>query len=290
MEHANLPDGVPPPADPTRRDFVAAVLAAGFAAAVRPITARTAIITDQRGINAAHIEIPVFEEETIPAYAAMPNKGRAFPVVLVVQEIFGVHEHIRDICRRLAKLGYLAVAPALYARQGDPSKLESAREIMETIVSRVPDLQVMRDLDATVAWAEENSGDAQRLGITGFCWGGRIVWLYAARNPRLDAGVAWYGRLTGRIDALHPLHPIDVAQSLKAPVLGLYGGADPGIPLDDVEKMRELIDAAGGESRIVVYPDAPHAFFADYRPSYRQEAAEDGWQRMREWFKEHGVA
>jgi carboxymethylenebutenolidase len=227
----------------------------------------------------------------MPAYRAMPANGRNLPTILVIQEIFGVHEHIKDICRRLAKLGYLAVAPELYARQGDVSKMLDAQEIFSKVVSKVPDAQVMADLDATADWAgKSGKGDIKRLGITGFCWGGRIVWLYAAHTPRLKAGVAWYGRLAGDKSELQPEHPIDVAGKLKAPVLGLYGGADPGIPMETIEKMRKALKAANSPSEIVVYPDTPHGFHADYRPSYRKEAAQDGWKKMMEWFKKHGVA
>ena len=211
-------------------------------------------------------------------------------MILVVQEIFGVHEHIKDICRRLAKLGYFAVAPEMYARQGDVSKLTNFQDILK-IVSKVPDTQVMSDLDATVAWAKSTGkADVARLGITGYCWGGRIVWLYSAHNPSVKAGVAWYGRLVGQADELHPKHPVDVAASISAPILGLYGAADQGIPVATVEKMREAMKAAGKTAEIKVYPDTPHAFFADYRPSYRKEQAEDGWKRMLEWFKKNGVA
>ena len=278
-----------PKVDFTRRGFVVTSLAAGFALAVQPVSAQT-ITTDTKGLEAGEVKIPVADGD-IPAYRAMPAKGGPFPVVLVVQEIFGVHEHIKDICRRLAKLGYLAVAPELYARQGDVSKITDIKEIISKVVSKVPDAQVMADLDATVAWAKgTKSGDTTKLGITGFCWGGRIVWLYAAHNPDLKAGVAWYGRLVGEADALHPKHPVDVAAALKAPVLGLYGGADPGIPLESVEKMRAALKEANKAAEIVVYPDTPHGFYADYRPSYRKDQAEDGWKRMLEWFKKHGVA
>ncbi len=278
-----------PKGDLTRREVVATTLAAGFALAVQPVSAQTLITTDTAGLTAGEVKIPVSDGE-IPGYRAMPAAGRTFPVVLVVQEIFGVHEHIRDICRRLAKLGYFAVAPELYARQGDVSKMSDASEILSKVVSKVPDAQVMSDLDATAAWARTTgSGDIERLGITGFCWGGRIVWLYAAHSSRLKAGVAWYGRLVGERTELQPQHPIDVAASLKAPVLGLYGGQDPGIPLDSVEAMRRALRAAGSPSEIVVYPDAPHGFHADYRPSYRREAARDGWRRLVEWFRTHGV-
>ncbi len=273
----------------SRRGFVVTTLASGFALAVQPAGAET-ITTDTKGLEAGEVKIPTPDGQ-IPAYRAMPQGNGPFPVVLVVQEIFGVHEHIKDLCRRLAKLGYLAVAPELYARQGDVSKLADIREISSKVVSKVPDDQVMSDLDAAVAWAKQSGrGNTSKLGITGFCWGGRIVWLYAAHNPDLKAGVAWYGGLVRDADPLHPKNPIDVAGSLKAPVLGLYGGADTGIPLNTVEKMREALKAAGARAEIVVYPDTPHGFNADYRPTYRKEAAEDGWKRMLDWFKQNGVA
>jgi len=278
-----------PASEFTRRHFIVTVLAAGFAAAVRPIAAQTAIHTDSQGLIAGEVKIPVTDGQ-IPAYRAMPEKGKDHPVVLVVQEIFGVHEHIRDVCRRLAKLGYLAVAPELYARQGDVSKMTNIQEILENVVAKVPDAQVLSDLDATAAWAASNNGNGAKLGITGFCWGGRIVWLYAAHNPRLKAAVAWYGRLSGEADALHPRQPLDIVKSLKAPVLGLYGGADQGIPVEIVEMMRDEIKAAKNPSEIVVYPGAPHAFNADYRPSYRAGPAQDGWKRMQAWFKKYGVS
>ncbi|HEV3340325.1 MAG TPA: dienelactone hydrolase family protein [Pirellulales bacterium] len=272
----------------SRREFVMTTLAGGFALAVQPVSAET-ITTDATGLEAGEIKVPT-PDGTMPAYRAMPDKGGPFPVVLVVQEIFGVHEHIKDICRRLAKQGYLAVAPELYARQGDVSKISDFGEIFSKVVNKVPDEQVMSDLDSTVAWCEKSKkGDVARLGITGFCWGGRIVWLYAAHNPKLKAGVAWYGRLTNNKDELHPKHPLDLVGSLKCPVLGLYGGADTGIPLETVEKMRAALKEAKQSSEIVVYPDTPHAFLADYRPSYRKEPAADGWKRMLDWFGQHGV-
>jgi carboxymethylenebutenolidase len=273
----------------SRRDFVRGVLAAGFAAAVQPIAADTVITTDSKGLTAGEIRIPTSDRE-IPGYRAMPEKGTNFPTVLVVSEIFGAHEHIRDVCRRLAKLGYLAVAPELFVRQGDVYKIKDIPTIMQTVIPKVPDAQVLGDLDATVAWALKNHGNAAKLGITGFCWGGRIVWLYCAHNPNVKAGVAWYGRLTGQTGDLQPSYPLDVAATIKPPVLGLYGGADQGIPLESVEKMRAALKATGNKSEIVVYPDTPHAFNADYRPSYRKEPAEDGWKRMQAWFKTHGVS
>jgi carboxymethylenebutenolidase len=274
----------------TRRQFVVTSLAAGFATAVRPVAAQTIVATDTDGLVAGEVKIPVAGGE-LPGYRAMPAAGKAFPVVLVVQEIFGVHEHIRDVCRRFAKLGHLAVAPELFARQGDVAKIAEVSDIVAKVVSKVPDAQVMSDLDATVAWAAKTgSGNTDKLGITGFCWGGRIVWLYAAHSPTLKAGVAWYGRLVGPTTDLQPKNPIDVVPALKAPVLGLYGGADQGIPLETVEQMRAALKAAGKPSEIVVYPDAPHGFFADYRPSYRPEPANDGWKRLLEWFRKHGAA
>lgn len=271
-----------------RRHLLLATLAAGFAIAVRPISAET-ITTNTDGLTAGEVSIPVADGE-IPAYRAMPANGTDFPVVLVVQEIFGVHEYIQDICRRLAQLGYLAIAPELFARQGDVSQISDRQQIITQVVSKVPDAQVFADLDATAAWAGENGGDREKLGITGFCWGGRIVWLYAAHNPELTAGVAWYGRLVSQPHPLQPLHPLDVAEQLKAPVLGLYGGRDEGIPLDTVEQMKVVLANANSPSQIVVYPDAPHGFHADYRPSYRQADAEDGWHRLQVWFQQYGVA
>jgi carboxymethylenebutenolidase len=273
----------------SRREFVVTALAAGFALAVQPVSSQTMIVTDTEGIEAGEVRIPVAGGE-IPAYRAMPATGGPFPTVIVVQEIFGVHEHIRDVCRRLAKLGYFAVAPELFVRQGDVSKMTDVSEILAKVVSRVPDAQVMSDLDATVAWAAETGmADTQKLAITGFCYGGRITWLYAAHHPEVKAAVAWYGRLTGHPTPTMPKQPIDVAASLTVPVLGLYGGKDEGIPLDQVDRMRVALSRGGNRSRIVVYPDAPHAFHADYRPTYRKEAAEDGWRRMLEWFKANGV-
>ena len=273
--------------DFTRRGFVVTTLASGFALAVQPVSAET-IKTDTEGLEAGEVKIPVKDGE-MPAYRAAPKKGENFPVILVVQEIFGVHEHIKDICRRLAKLGYLAIAPELYARQGDVSKLTAFPDILK-IVNKVPDAQVMSDLDAAAAWAKKSGkGNTDKLGVTGFCWGGRIVWLYAAHNPELKAGVAWYGRIVGKADELHPKHPIDLAASLKAPVLGLYGGADDGIPNDTVEQMKKAVKEAKQPSEIVLYPDTPHGFHADYRPTFRQKEAEDGWKKLQEWFKKHGV-
>lgn len=272
----------------TRREFVVTTLTAGFALSVQPISAQT-ITTDLEGLTAGEVKIPVKDGE-MPAYRAMPKEGKALPVVLVVQEIFGVHEHIKDICRRFAKLGYLAIAPELYARQGDVSKIDNIPDVVSKVVSKVPDSQVMADLDDVVKWAATSNGNTSKLGITGFCWGGRIVWLYAAHNPKLKAGAAWYGRLVGTSSEVQPKYPIDVAPDIKAPILGLYGEEDKGIPLDTIEKMREALKKSSPVSEIIVYPKALHGFHADYRPSYNKEAAQDAWKRLQEWFKKHGVA
>jgi carboxymethylenebutenolidase len=277
-----------PKAQFTRRDFVMTTLATGFAAAVSPVSAQTQITTDAQGLEAGEAKVAV-KDGQMPAYFAKPAGKKNLPVVLVVQEIFGVHEHIKDIARRLAKAGYLAVAPELYARQGDVSKLTNMDDI-RPIVASVPDAQVMSDLDAAAEWAAKNGGDPAKLAVTGFCWGGRIVWLYAAHNPRLKAGVAWYGRVEGPGTALQPKNPIDLVKDLKAPVLGLYGGADAGIPNDGVDRMRAALAAAGKTFEIKTYPDTPHGFHADYRPSYRKDAAEDGWRRLLEWLRKNGVA
>jgi carboxymethylenebutenolidase len=273
----------------SRRGFAFTTLAAGFAAAVQPVSAET-ITTDDKGLKVGEVKIPVSTGK-IPAYFARPDKRGTFPVILVVQEIFGVHEHIKDLCRRFAKVGYLAVAPSLYARQGNPAIVDNIQDLIKDIVSKVPDAQVMSDLDATVAWAKkEGMGDTNRLAITGFCWGGRITWMYAAHNPNVKAGGAWYGSVVGKADEMRPTHPVDVAAKIKGAVLGLYGGKDQGIPLDTLDKMRDAIKAAGGSSQIIVYPEAPHGFNADYRPSYRPDEAKEAWAKLLAWFAAHGVA
>ena len=272
----------------SRREFVVTTLAAGFAAAVLPVSAET-ITTDVKGLTAGEVKIPVKDGE-MPAYRAQPATGGPFPVVLVVQEIFGVHEHIKDVCRRFAKLGYLAIAPELFARQGDVSKLTDIKDIIAKVVSKVPDEQVMSDLDATVAGATTSEkGDTAKLGITGFCWGGRIVWLYSAHSKDLKAGVAWYGRLVGDTDPLHPKNPIDLVGALKAPVLGLYGEADMGIPVKTVEQMKKALKDEKKPSEIILYPKTPHGFLADYRESYREKEAKDAWAKMLAFFEKHGV-
>ncbi len=275
----------------TRRAFVRATVGSGFAAAVLPVTAQT-IKTDSTGLTAGEVSIPVGDFR-MPAYRAMPAGRSNLPVVLVVSEVFGVHEHIADVARRFAKLGFLAIAPELFERQGDAQSYGEIAKLMSEVVSKASDAQVMGDLDACAAWAKTNGGDASKLGITGFCWGGRITWLYAAHNPGVKAGVAWYGRLVGAPTPLQPKHPIDLVAGLNAPVLGLYGGDDPGIPPDSVDAMKAALakgSMAAQKSQFVVYPGAPHAFHADYRPSYRQQPADDGWKRCVAWFKANGVA
>ncbi|MDH4479499.1 MAG: dienelactone hydrolase family protein [Rhodoferax sp.] len=278
-------------AQPSRRTALKAAAGASFAAAVMPIAAQTVVTTPSDGLLAGAVQIDV-NGFALPAYRAAPVGVKNAPVVLVVPEIFGLHAHIADVARRLARLGYLAIAPDLMARQGDATQIADMAQLMANIVSKVPDAQVMADLDATVAWAARNGGDSDRLAITGFCWGGRITWLYTAHQPKVKAGVAWYGRLVGQSSPLTPVHPVDVAAKLKAPVLGLYGGADTGIPLATVDAMKAALDSAPApakSSQFVVYPDTPHAFHADYRPSFRKEAAQDGWQRLTQWLKQNGV-
>lgn len=283
-----------PPGDrgATRRTALKAALGAGYAASVLPSLAQTAIKTPTDGLLAGEVTIDV-QGFSMPAYRAAPAGQTGLPVVLVLSEIFGVHEYIADTVRRLARAGYLAIAPELFVRQGDAQGYGEMAKLIAEVISKVPDAQVLADLDATVRWAAANGGDVRKLGVTGFCWGGRQVWLYASHNPAVKAGVAWYGRLVGATSELNPRHPVDVAAALHGPVLGLYGGADTGIPLDTVDKMKSVLaagNAAARASTFVVYPDAPHAFHADYRPSFRQGPAEDGWQRAMAWFRQHGVA
>jgi carboxymethylenebutenolidase len=285
-------DSLTPTQDFTRRSFVQTAIGSGFAAAVLPVVAQNVITTPSDGLTVGEVTIEV-NGFKMPAYRAAPAGGKNLPVVLVISEIFGVHEHIADVAKRFARLGYLAIAPELFVRQGDAGSYGEVAKLMSEVISKVPDAQVMGDLDATVAWAARNGGDPARLAVTGFCWGGRITWLYAAHNPQVKAGVAWYGRLVGDATALAPRHPVDLAGELKAPVLGLYGEKDGGIPLDTVEKMKTALAAgsvAAKRSEFVVYPDAPHAFHADYRPSYRAAAAQDGWARCLAWFKAQGLA
>jgi carboxymethylenebutenolidase len=277
-----------------RRRFLGAALGTGFAAAVLPVGAQT-IHTDDAGLSAGEVAVPV-PGGVMPAYRAQPAGATHLPVIVVVHEIFGVHEHIADVCRRFAKLGYLAIAPELYFRQGDARRYTSMQQLNDELVSRVPDAQVMSDLDATLDWAVRHGGDARHAGMTGFCWGGRIAWLYAERSDRIRTAVAWYGRLRAP-DAPRtpqtPAFPLDLVETLKVPVLGMYGGQDASIPADSIATMKAAIgklDGPARDSEFVVYPDAPHAFFADYRPSYREADARDGWRRCVAWFAAHGVA
>ena len=277
---------------PTRRTALKAAVGVGYAASVMPIAAQTVVKTTTDGLEAGEISILV-NGFKMPAYRAKPAGQTGLPVVLVLSEIFGVHDYIADVARRFAKLGYLAIAPELFVRQGDAQSYGEIAKLQAEVISKVPDAQVKGDMDAALDWAAANGGDLSRVGVTGFCWGGRQVWLYAAHNPRVKAGVAWYGRLVGQASELTPRHPVDLAASLNGPVLGLYGGADTGIPLDTVDKMKAALaqgKAVAKASEFVVYPEAPHAFHADYRPSFRKEAAEDGWKRATAWFKAHGVA
>lgn len=276
----------------TRRTALKAALGVGYAVSTLPTLAQTAIQTPVSGLVAGEVMIDVAGFQ-MPAYRAAPAGKTGLPVVLVLSEIFGVHEYIADTARRFAQAGYLAIAPELFVRQGDAQSYGEMAKLIAEVISKVPDAQVLADLDATVAWAAAHGGDTRKLGVTGFCWGGRQTWLYAAHNPNVKAGVAWYGRLVGPATALNPKHPVDVAGGLRGPVLGLYGAADTGIPLDTVDKMKTALaggTAAAKASTFVVYPDAPHAFHADYRPSFRKEPAEDGWKRATAWFAQHGVA
>jgi carboxymethylenebutenolidase len=288
---ASMLGGALPRSETGLQDLLQPWLPQGFARIVQPI-ASTAISTDAKGLIAGEVRIQTMTGP-VPAYRAMPETGGKLPVVLVIQEIFGVHEHIKDVCRRLARLGYFAISVELYFRQGDVTKFTDNQEIFAKVVNFVPDSQVMSDLDSAVVYAESTGrADTARLGVTGFCWGGRLTWTYCAHNPKVRAGVAWYGRLVAPArSALQPAYPVELAPHLKAPVLGLYGGADAGIPVEHVEQMRVALKAANDSvSNIVVYDGAPHAFYADYRPSYRKEAAEDGWKRMQAWFTKYGVA
>ncbi|TDQ44035.1 dienelactone hydrolase family protein [Tepidicella xavieri] len=276
----------------TRRTALKAALGVGYAAAALPVMAQTAIRTPADGLTVGEVKITV-AGHSVPVYRAAPAGQTGLPIVLVISEIFGVHEYIADTARRFARAGYMALAPELFDRQGDPQSYGEIARLIAEVVSKVPDAQVAADLDACIDWAAAHGGDAGKVGVTGFCWGGRQTWLYTAHQPRVKAGVAWYGRLVGQSNPLQPKHPVDIAGQLHAPVLGLYGGADEGIPLSTVEQMKAALaqgNAASRASEFVIYPDAPHAFHADYRPTYRKEAAEDAWKRCLAWFQRHGVA
>ncbi len=297
MNHNLLSDGqallAPAPhwVASNRRQWLQTALGVGYAASALPVMAQTAVKTSGAGLIHGEVVIDVAGFK-MPAYRSAPAGKTNLPVVLVVSEIFGVHEYIADVTRRLAQQGFLAIAPELMVRQGDPGSYGEISKLIAEVVSKVPDAQVMNDLDACVAWAAQNGGNTAQLGITGFCWGGRITWLYAAHNPTLKAGVAWYGRLLGQSNPLTPQHPADLTAKVHAPVLGLYGGADTGIPMENVDTMKSALaqgSAAAKASVFQVYPDASHAFHADYRPSYREAAAKDGWMRMLAWFKQQGL-
>lgn len=281
-----------PGRDFSRRDFVRTSVGTGFAAAVLPVMAQTMVRTPSDGLLVGEVTIPVGDFK-MPAYRAAPLGKPNAPVVLVISEIFGVHEYIADVARRLARQGYFAVAPELFVRQGDAAAYGEIAKLISEVISKVPDAQVMGDLDATVAWAKTQGADTGKLAITGFCWGGRVTWMYSAHNPAVKAGVAWYGRLVGQASALTPSSPLDITGQLHGPVLGLYGAKDGGIPLDTVEKMKTALaqgSAAAKRSEFKVYPEAGHAFHADYRPSFRADDAQDGWTRCLAWLKANGVA
>ena len=274
-----------------RRGFMKTALGSAFAAAVLPVSAQ-AIKTDFNGLTAGEVTVPVGDFK-MPAYRAQPEGKTKLPVVIVVSEIFGVHEYIADICRRFAKLGYLAIAPELFIRQGDPQSIATISELQEKIISKVPDAQVSGDLDATVAWVKQNGGDPARIGITGFCWGGRQTWLFAEHSADIRAAVVWYGQPRGNPTSLQPVFPIEKVDELKAPVLGMYGAKDTGITQDSVNALKTALETSKNPkahaSRIIVYPNSGHAFHADYRPSYVKADAEDGWKKCIAWFKDHGV-
>lgn len=291
-EFNSLLPGTSTPDGAARRTALQAVLGAGYAASVLPVMAQSVIKTPTDGLTTGEITVDV-KGFKMPVYRAQPASKTRLPVVLVLSEIFGVHEYIADVANRFARAGYLALAPELFVRQGDAQSYGEIAKLQAEIISKVPDGQVMGDLDAALAWAGANGGDLSKVAVTGFCWGGRQTWLFNAHNKSIKAGVAWYGRITGAKTELTPKNPIDIATVLNGPVLGLYGGADSGIPVSDVEKMKTALaggNAAAKASEFVVYPDAPHAFHADYRATYRKEAAEDGWKRTLAWFKLHGVA
>jgi carboxymethylenebutenolidase len=274
---------------PSRRLALQTALGIGYATSAMPLVAQTAIKTSGQGLVSGEVTIDV-NGFKMPAYRSTPQGAGPWPVVLVISEIFGVHEYIADVTRRLAHLGYMAIAPELFVRQGDPSSYGEVAKLWAEVINKVPDAQVMADLDATVAWAGKNGGNTTQLAITGFCWGGRITWLYAAHQPLVKAGVAWYGRLEGQNTPVTPSHPVDKTGQLSAPVLGLYGGADTGIGQDSVDKMKSALasgSAAAKASSVVVYPEVPHAFHADYRPTFRQVPAEDGWRRLQDWLKQY---
>jgi carboxymethylenebutenolidase len=273
-----------------RRGFLAgAGIATGFTLTAGPVQAQTIILTDTKGLTAGTAKVPTADGKRMDVYYARPAEGKNFATIIVAQEIFGVHEHIKDVCRRLAKIGYLAIAPDYYFRAGDATKMPDVPTLLREIIGKVPDTQIMSDIDSTVKWAAGpvGKGDTRKLGITGFCMGGRITWIYTAHNPGVKAAVAWYGPVEGQVSEMRSLWPSQLVARINAPVLGLYGGADAGIPNEGVDRMREALRAAGKTAEIVSYPDTPHAFHADYRPSYREAAAKDGWRRLEVWFSRY---
>ena len=287
----NVSEGATQP--PNRRLALQTALGIGYSAAAMPLIAQTAIKTPTDGLVTGEVMVDV-QGFKMPAFRAAPKGKTNLPVVFVISEIFGVHEYIADVACRFAREGYLAIAPELFVRQGDPSSYGEMARLQAEVISKVPDAQVMNDLDACLVWADAHGGNSKRLVMTGFCWGGRISWLYAMHQPKLKAAVAWYGRLEGQKTSATPAHPIDLVANLKAPVLGLYGGADTGISLASVEGMKSALsqlagqgNAAAKDSNFVIYPDAPHAFHADYRPTYQEDAAKDGWKRALAWFKKY---
>jgi carboxymethylenebutenolidase len=273
-----------------RRDFIKTAVGMGFAAAAGPICAKTVIRTDNEGLRDGEFTLDI-GGQPVPVYMAQPKDKSNLPIVIVISEIFGLHEHIADVVRRFAKQGYLAVAPELFIRQGEPADYDNVAQLMKEVVSKVPDEQVLSDLDAVLAWAKRNGGDANKIAVAGFCWGGRFTWLYAAHNPAVKAAVAWYGRLVpdGAPTALSPQNPIDIAPTLTVPVLGLYGGKDAGISMASIQQMKDVLAKGTSHSEFVVYPKSGHAFHADYRPSYMPEDAKDSWKRCLEWLHAHGV-
>ncbi len=271
-----------------RRTFLMTTLMTGLPLSVA--RAQTpAIHTDAAGLEAGEVQIPVADGH-LPGYCARPQGPGPFPIILVIEEIFGVHEYIKDVCRRFAKLGYLAVSPELYARIADLSKMTDVQEIVTKVIARAPDATMLSDLDSTAAWAEANHGDANRLGVTGFCRGGRDTWLYAEHNPKLRAAVAWYGPVKGSVSVIQPRTPFDMAAGLRCPLLGLYGGKDESIHPADVQATAQVARDAGHTVKIEIFPEAGHGFHADYRATYNKAAAEAGWADALAWFKANGVA
>lgn len=281
-------DGLMPKSRWSRRGFVMTSLASGFALSVQPVSAET-ITTDTKGLMAGEVKVPV-KDGQIPAYYAMPDKAGQHPTVLVSCEIWGVHEHIKDICRRLAKTGYYAIAPELFARQGDASKIADVPTLIDTIVKKKPLPEILSDLDATVAYAKSSRmADTSKLGVTGFCWGGFVTWMYATHNPGLKAAVSWYGS-DRWFKEMTQEGPVKIGAEVKCPVLAFYGGQDQSIAKENIEGREQACKAAGKTCEFKIYPDAPHGFLADYRPSYRADDAKDGWGLMLAWFKKYGVA